>query len=88
MQARIIYLGKIGRNLEGPVIGKLIATFINNCADENCTAVIDCSEVKKMGPAVLRAAKKYLKKGSKSLVIAIVNANDQVRDFFIGLLCE
>jgi len=54
MKARIVRLGRLGKRLEGPAIGKLLARFLNNCRNEGCIAVIDCFGVESIGDAVIR----------------------------------
>jgi len=49
MKARIVRLGRLGKRLEGPAIGKLLARFLNNCRNEGCIAVIDCFGVESIG---------------------------------------
>ena len=75
MNARIVRLGKLGKRLEGPAIGKLLAKFLNNCKKENFVAVIDCKGVEKIGEAVIKNARTF--SGEKP-EIYIVDACEEV----------
>lgn len=61
MKARIVRLGKLGKRLEGPAIGKLLAEFLNNCRREGVVAIIDCYGVERLGDAVARNMAKFTK---------------------------
>ena len=75
MNARIVRLGKLGKRLEGPAIGKLLAKFLNNCYKENMVAIIDCSGVERIGAAVINNIKLF--SGEKP-EIYIVDACEEV----------
>lgn len=83
MKARIIHLGKLGKRLEGPAIGKLFARFFNNCRDDGCAAVLDCSGVERIGETVIRNAKRFTKKMPETY---IADACEQVKESINGLL--
>jgi NADH/NAD ratio-sensing transcriptional regulator Rex len=75
MKARIVHLGKLGKRLEGPAIGKLLAKFLNNCKKENFVAVIDCKGVERIGEAVIKNAKLF---SDKKPEIYIADAKEEV----------
>lgn len=83
MKARIIRLGKIGKRLEGPAIGKLLAKFMNNCHEDEIAAVIDCSEIESIGKTVMKVAKKFLKHVP---CIYVVNAREEIKKSFNELI--
>ncbi|MGB4026941.1 MAG: hypothetical protein WBK47_01130 [Acetomicrobium sp.] len=82
MKARIIYMGKIGRRLEGPAIGKLLAKFLNNCRDDEIAAVIECSEVDQISKTVIKTASKFIKNVP---IFYVVNANEEIKKSFSEL---
>lgn len=78
IRARIVYLGQIGKRLDGPAIGKLLAKFFENCEKEGFVPIVDCSGVTYIGKGVTNAMKLYPK--PKLLVLA--NANPKVKKAF------
>lgn len=83
MKARIVHLGKLGKRLEGPAIGKLLALFLNNCRKENMVAVIDCNGVERIGEAVIRSARAF--SGEKP-EIYIADAKEEVAEAITQIL--
>lgn len=83
MKARIVHLGKLGKRLEGPAIGKLLALFLNNCRKENIVAVIDCNGVERIGEAVIRSARTF--SGEKP-EIYIADAKEEVAEAITQIL--
>ena len=83
MKARIVRLGRLGKRLEGPAIGKLLARFLNNCRNEGCIAVIDCFGVESIGETVIRNAKRFTKEMPETY---IADACEEVAKSLNGLL--
>jgi len=83
MKARIVRLGRLGKRLEGPAIGKLLARFLNNCRNEGCIAVIDCFGVESIGDAVIRNAVRFVREMPETYV---ADACEKVAESLNGLL--
>lgn len=83
MKARIVHLGKLGKRLEGPAIGKLLAKFLNNCYKEGVVAVIDCKGVERIGEAVIKNAKLF---SDKKPEIYIADAKEEVAAAIMQIL--
>lgn len=83
MKARIVRLGRLGKRLEGPAIGKLLARFLNNCRKEGFAAVIDCFGVESIGETVIRNAKRFTKEMPETY---IADACEEVAKSLNGLL--
>jgi len=83
MKARIVRMGKLGKRLEGPAIGKLLARFMNNCRKENVVAVIDCKGVEKIGEAVIKNARVFL---SDKPDVYVADAREEVKAAVMRIL--